>query len=395
MISKPFSSAVPLLVQIEQAGYEAFFVGGSVRDYLLGRKIADVDIATSALPAELKQIFPKTADVGIEHGTILVHFKGVPYEITTFRMEAGYSDFRRPDEVSFIRSLSEDLERRDFTMNAIAMDKNGVIIDPFNGRADIEKKRIVTVGNPDSRFGEDALRMMRAVRFLSQLSFKIEEKTIDSLTRLSCLLEHIAIERKSAEFEKILQGESRSEALKVLVSTGMYKYLPGLNASGDGLLSLSNRLSISLGLEEMWTLLVFEIKVEPGSIESFLKGWKLPGQKIKKIKQLYTWLMYRLESKWTKATLYKAGLESAISIEKIYHCLFPGQDDGVENLRQTYNLLPIKTRAELSVTGGDLLSWMKREAGPWVRVAIEEIEMAVIDHKVENDPDKIKGWLIK
>lgn len=125
MIGQPFIQAVPVLKLIENAGYEAYFVGGSVRDHILGREISDVDIATSALPEELKRIFPKTNDVGIEHGTILVHYKGEHYEITTFRSEENYTDYRRPDKVSFIRSLNEDLQRRDFTMNAMAMDKKG------------------------------------------------------------------------------------------------------------------------------------------------------------------------------------------------------------------------------------------------------------------------------
>ncbi len=129
-----FIQAVPILEKIEQAGFEAFFVGGSVRDQIIGRVINDVDIATSATPQEIKSIFPRTADVGIEHGTVLVLEKYGTYEITTFRTESNYSDFRRPDSVQFVRSLTEDLMRRDFTMNSMAMDKNGKIIDPFNGK---------------------------------------------------------------------------------------------------------------------------------------------------------------------------------------------------------------------------------------------------------------------
>jgi len=128
-----FLKAVPILEKIEKAGYEAYFVGGSVRDYLLGKDIDDVDIATSALPEEVKAIFPKTVDVGIEHGTILVLYKGTAYEVTTFRTDGEYKDFRHPERVTFIRSLHEDLKRRDFTMNAIAMDKRGKSLIPLTG----------------------------------------------------------------------------------------------------------------------------------------------------------------------------------------------------------------------------------------------------------------------
>lgn len=135
-----FLKSVPILELIEKAGFEAYFVGGSVRDYILGSPINDVDIATSATPQEIKRIFPKTADIGIDHGTVLVIADSGTYEITTFRTESDYSDFRRPDSVQFVRSLTEDLQRRDFTMNAMAMDKSGNIIDPFNGRHDLAEK---------------------------------------------------------------------------------------------------------------------------------------------------------------------------------------------------------------------------------------------------------------
>ena len=215
MMLSPFSQAAPLLERIEAEGFEAYFVGGSVRDSLLDRKISDVDIATSALPQELKQIFPRTADIGIEHGTILVIYQGIPYEITTFRSESGYSDHRRPDRVDFIRSLSEDLKRRDFTMNAIAMDRKGKLIDPFHGQEAINKKQIITVGEPSERFGEDALRLMRAIRFVSQLGFAIEKETLSAITSMPHLLGKIATERKLAEFEKMLTGPYCDQALLI------------------------------------------------------------------------------------------------------------------------------------------------------------------------------------
>src|SRR3954447_14575506 len=221
-----FIKAIPLLEVIEKAGFEAYFVGGCVRDYLLGKKIADVDIATSATPQEIKQIFSKTIDVGIEHGTVVVIWGQETYEITTFRSDGEYTDFRRPSEVTFIRSLKEDLKRRDFTMNSMAMDKKGKIIDPFLGQAAIQQKLIQTVGSATDRFHEDALRMMRAVRFVSQLSFAIEPETQQALKTNALLLEKIATERKTVEFEKLLQGENRKSALQLLLDTGLFLFLP-------------------------------------------------------------------------------------------------------------------------------------------------------------------------
>ena len=147
-----FKQALPIIDKIEEAGFEAYFVGGSVRDTLLNKPINDVDIATSAKPNEIKEIFPKTIDVGIEHGTVMVLWKDASYEITTFRTESTYQDFRRPDTVEFVRSLKEDLKRRDFTINALAMDRDGKIIDYFNGQKDLENNLIKAVGIPEERF---------------------------------------------------------------------------------------------------------------------------------------------------------------------------------------------------------------------------------------------------
>lgn len=393
MIGKPFIEAVPVLELIEKSGFEAYFVGGSVRDHILGRDIADVDIATSALPEELKQIFPRTTDVGIEHGTILVHFKGASYEITTFRSEAEYSDFRRPDKVSFIRSLKEDLQRRDFTMNAIAMDKDGEIIDPFGGEDAIHSKQIVTVGNPDERFGEDALRMLRAVRFLSQLSFSIEDKTLKSLQHHCRLMENIAVERKTVEFEKMLQGPDRSKAVKLLGTCGMYQYLPGLKQHHESLIRFSIRNSENLQLTETWVLLIYELGLSGKDIEDFLRGWKLPVQKIKKLKQIHSWLLLRIDAQWNEESIYNAGLEIAISCEKVYASLFPEKSNMIRQITQVHEQLPIKNRQELNVTGNDLMVWLDRNPGPWLRELLEEIEKAVIYGIVQNEKEKIKGWL--
>lgn len=164
-MNEPFTHAIPILHTLHEHGHQAYFVGGAVRDVLLGREIGDIDIATDATPDKVESLFEKTVDVGKEHGTVIVLHDGVSYEVTTFRTESEYEDFRRPKEVAFITSLKEDLLRRDLTINAMAMDINGEIIDHVGGKQDIKRKRIQTVGDPACRFQEDALRMMRAVRF--------------------------------------------------------------------------------------------------------------------------------------------------------------------------------------------------------------------------------------
>ena len=169
-----FEPARPVLQKIEEAGYEAYFVGGCVRDTILHDEIHDIDIATSAYPSEIKAIFNHTVDTGIEHGTVMILDHGTGYETTTFRTESGYQDYRRPDKVTFVRSLSEDLQRRDFTINALALREDGEVIDLFDGLEDLQKHLIKAVGNPNERFHEYYLRMMRAVRFASKIDFVID-----------------------------------------------------------------------------------------------------------------------------------------------------------------------------------------------------------------------------
>ncbi|HRK99784.1 MAG TPA: CCA tRNA nucleotidyltransferase, partial [Trichococcus flocculiformis] len=176
-----FQKAIPIIEAIERAGYEAYFVGGSVRDALLHLDISDVDIASSAMPEEIQRIFPITFDVGIQHGTVMVLHERETYEITTFRTESKYEKFRRPEKVEYVRSLQDDLKRRDFTINAIAIDRHGNIKDFFSGQEDLANKLIRAVGNPEERFREDALRMMRAARFVSQLDFEIEQATKEAI----------------------------------------------------------------------------------------------------------------------------------------------------------------------------------------------------------------------
>jgi len=393
-MKEPFLAAIPLLTKIEAAGFEAYFVGGSVRDYLLGKKIEDVDIATSATPEEMKKIFSKTIDVGIEHGTIIVLFNGIPYEVTTFRAEAEYVDFRKPKEVQFIRSLEEDLQRRDFTMNAIAMDKEGRFNDPFNGRKAIEDKVIQTVGKPEERFSEDALRMMRALRFFSQLDFEMEKDTKAALLSLGHLLENISVERKLAEFEKLLVGKNRNRALLTLTETGLFKYLPSMSMLQQPIQKAAKFHSEPLSLLEMWALLLALFDLYDKECLAFLKSWKMPVKKMKSITSLLNWLQYRQENNWTEITMYEAGNKMMIGAEKVFNVLQCREyDKHISSLMERYAALPIKQRSDLLVTGNDLYDWFKKQPGPWMKETIALVEKAVINNEVKNQNDSIREWL--
>jgi tRNA nucleotidyltransferase (CCA-adding enzyme) len=394
MMIKPFQQAVPILEQIEKAGYEAYFVGGSVRDYLLNKEIDDVDIASSATPIEIKTIFSKTVDVGIEHGTVLVLYKGNTYEITTFRSESGYEDFRRPQSVTFIRSLYEDLKRRDFTMNAIAMDRKGKLIDPFRGTEAIHNKIIQTVGKAEERFNEDALRMMRALRFVSQLSFKMDQETFLALEKYGRLLENISVERKTKEFEKLLLGINCQGAIQLLIDSNLYQFLPGLSGREEALQQFSTYHVHHLTINEIWSFLLHNLGVSSVQSSSFLKKWRLSNQKLKEVEKILYYLEYRTNENWDRLSLYQAGLDISLSVERIVQVLHVSpNDEDLKAIHQEYITLPIKSKADLAVTGQDLILWLDKAGGPWLSKLIAELEHAILLGKIPNQKEVIREWL--
>ncbi|MBR3869698.1 MAG: HD domain-containing protein [Clostridia bacterium] len=195
---------------LTDSGYKAYVVGGCVRDSIMGREPNDWDVTTDADPEQIKELFAdfKTVDTGIKHGTVLIVSGKKPVETTTFRIDGEYSDNRHPDKVTFTKNVCDDLARRDFTINAMAYNETDGLIDPFDGQSDIKNKIIRCVGDADTRFSEDALRIMRAVRFSSVLGFSIEEKTAESIIRNENLLSGIACERITAELIKLLSGDN-------------------------------------------------------------------------------------------------------------------------------------------------------------------------------------------
>lgn len=199
------SGANEIIHSLQNNGYEAFLVGGCVRDSILGRPIHDYDITTSATPDEMMKIFKdkRIIETGLQHGTITIVIDGEPYEVTTYRIDGNYSDSRRPDKVTFTKSLEEDLKRRDFTINAMAYNDEVGIVDPFNGIEDIKYHKIQCVGRAEDRFSEDALRILRAIRFASQLGFVLEPDTDWNISKMYKNLENISIERINSEFCKI------------------------------------------------------------------------------------------------------------------------------------------------------------------------------------------------
>ena len=210
--------------KLRDAGYVAYFAGGCVRDALLGKEAKDYDIATSATPEQVQKVFPNADAIGAHFGVMLVKRDGIHFEVATFRTDGSYHDGRRPESVEF-SSPEEDAQRRDFTVNGLFQDpETGEVIDYVNGQADLKARVLRAIGNPVERFQEDALRLLRAVRFATTLGFEIEAKTWEAVCDNAHLLEKISIERIQAEFSRIIVSPNRRRGLELLVDSGLINY---------------------------------------------------------------------------------------------------------------------------------------------------------------------------
>ncbi|GAA0037587.1 CCA tRNA nucleotidyltransferase [Lactobacillus amylovorus] len=385
-----FVKAMPVLRTLEDAGFEAYFVGGSVRDVLLHRHVHDVDITTSAYPEEVKELFDKSIDTGIKHGTVTVLYGGESYEITTFRTESGYQDFRRPDHVTFVQNLDEDLKRRDFTINALAMDMHGDIVDLFNGIEDLKNHIIRAVGNPEKRFHEDALRMMRAVRFMSQLEFKLEEKTEQAIKDNHELLKKISVERIREEFVKMGLGPFSRQAFKIFLDTQLSEDVPDFAGKKD-LLQVYPQLKFSPTMEtSLWAVIIILLKVPNENIGKFMRDWKNSNAMTEKVEQIIKMFDLIADHVPTDYELFEAGEDIIINTIDVADIL--GQPVSSEALVDRYLALPIKTPSELAVDGRFLI---KRGMRPGAQLGrtLNQIRKKVVACEIENSEEAIEQYL--
>lgn len=392
-----FVQALPVLKKIIAHGFEAYFVGGSVRDVLLGREIHDVDIATSAYPEEIKAIFPHTIDVGIEHGTVLVlagKSEAEHYEITTFRTESKYTDYRRPDHVDFVRDLREDLKRRDFTVNAFACDVNGEIIDLFDGLLDLKERRLRAVGSASERFNEDALRIMRAMRFAATLDFAIEAETFVAMCERANLLEKISVERIFIELDKLFLGADWRNGLTLLVQSGAWKYLPAfqLPALEKMLTEISSTFHFQ-NSEQAWAALLTRFtQIE---VKNFLRQWKVSNDFAKYVSDLVS--AYTIK-KWDLLSLYQFGLEKVQLVDQLKNAC--GLEIDENYAIELDHQLQIHDKSEIVVAGKDLMKELSLKPGPELGQMLRKIEQKIVQNQLKNERQAIfeavkKEWKLK
>lgn len=382
-LPREFINAQPVLQKIQAAGFEAYFVGGCVRDVLLHQSIHDVDIATSAYPSEIKELFSRTIDIGIEHGTVLVLWHEEQYEVTTFRTESTYQDFRRPDQVTFVRSLAEDLKRRDFTMNALALAENGTIIDLFNGLSDINQKIVRAVGDANERFHEDALRMMRGLRFISQLDFTMAPDTLAAIEKHSQLLSFISIERIRIEWEKLVLGRARNRAIRLFLATNCFLYCPQFEQQIEGLQKFIELPEKQLTeVEAAWTLLMDCLDVPERQFVAFFKEWKLSNDTIKQIQKTYQGLQFRKHFPWNRWMVYTLGTEVVLRVETLL--AYYNLEQSFVIIDELVQRLPIESLKDLQVNGHDLQYTFQKKPGKWLSDTLHFLEKQVVEGALTN-----------
>ncbi|HEC2152857.1 TPA: CCA tRNA nucleotidyltransferase [Staphylococcus delphini] len=393
MNQSQFELAKPILERLIQHGYEAYFVGGSVRDFIMNRPIHDVDITTNATPDEIEALFEHTIPIGKEHGTINVVWEHENYEVTTFRAEAEYVDHRRPTEVYFVRDLYQDVERRDFTMNAIAMDINYERIDHFDGERDIEQRIIRTVGDAKTRFDEDALRILRGLRFKSQLGFTIEEATFDAMAQQMADLEYLSIERIMNELTLLVKGRYVAETFPILEPLHLWRYIPYFKDVDVAAI----KLNAPVDIESFLAILSYRTNHQA------YKPLKLSNAQVRTIQTLMS-AIQSLQTIDTKVQLqqfvYDFGIEVALKINELRPILEDNQIDlpspiifNSASLQAVWEDLPIQSREDLAIDGKWLMQAFQLKGGPWIKDVLRQVERAVIQRQVNNQTEAIIEWV--
>ena len=390
LLNKQWQVGKKVIGKLKLNGYEAVFVGGAVRDILLNKEANDIDIATSALPEEVKSVFMRTADVGLAHGTVLVIEDRIPIEVTTFRTDGEYEDHRRPTDVKFVSSLEEDLRRRDFTMNALAMTELMQIIDLFDGQRDLENGIIRTVGIPTNRFKEDALRMLRAIRFTAQLGFSIETETFKAIKSESNDLSYVSVERVTAELEKIWMSKNLFKGLNNLVESNLARELPGNFPFDD---ERWRKLGNPQNSLICWAFLC--LLQEQPLVAELARVYRLSNDLKKQIKNLVMATQYRCTRLFTIDDLYQFDEQILIQADMLARTLKNDIEPyKIEHLIQLKKSLPIQSSRDLAISGQDLMKWFNKPGGPWLKEKLAQVEFAVLHQKVVNDATKIKEWII-
>ena len=380
-----------ILNRLSSEGHEGYLVGGSVRDAVLNRTVSDWDIATSAKPVEVASLFPKTVLTGEKFGTVTVVLPECSVEVTTFRTESDYIDGRHPENIEFATDLSEDLSRRDFTINAMAANVEGEIIDPFDAQSDIEKGIIRGVGGPNTRFSEDALRMFRALRFSAELGFEIEPETLKAIYANTGTAAQISSERIRIELEKTLMSQ-RPEVAGEMIKIGLLgRFVAVSGKNPEGLEKIAN-----LPQEAMLRWCAFcAVLIKKDYIKTateLLHNLHLDGKTIKTCLRALTISEFTADKTEIKLLLSKNDAEIVRCAAAAFDVTEKSSPGAVSLLRKTDDILKsgeCVTIGNLAVAGKDLL-----ELGHSSGKGLGETLNKLLEHVIENPKDNTREKLL-
>ena len=352
------NTALNILKLIEDNFYEAYIVGGFVRDYLMGKKSNDVDITTNARPKDLIKIFPNANFDNALYGSVTVYLNGIRFEITTYRSEGSYLDNRHPDVVSYVDDLKVDIKRRDFTVNTICMDKSGKIIDLLNAKSDIDNKIIKTVISPLDSFKIDSLRILRAIRFATTLDFDLSLEVKEAIKQSKYLLKDLSINRKKEELDKVFSSPNIEKGLSLIKKLGLIDVLNLTNI---------NKVRPCSQVIGVWTVL------EVDDVYPFTRN------ELKLMKDIRCSIK---NNPLSFETLYYYDL---------YPCTVAGELLGIDKkqIMDVYNEMPIHKRSDILIDTYDLLDYLQIDDGPIISELWKKIEKAILNLEVVNDKSKL------
>lgn len=359
-----FEIALKVIEEICDNGFEAYIVGGFVRDHILEIDSNDIDITTSATPKQVREIFRDSCLPGEDYGSVIVEKKGCSFEITTFREEIGYFDNRRPAEVKYIDNLSDDLIRRDFTINTICMNKNGEIIDLLDGQRDIKNRIIRTVGPAKEKFTDDALRILRAVRFATILDFKLDNEAVMAIKETGYLLKNLSYNRKRDELDKIFSSPNAEKGIELLIGLGLDKYLDLHNLS---------KVKCTSSLIGVWAVLdVVDIYPFSNNEKELIES----VQEAMKHNNLDPYILYSYD-------LYTNSVAGEIK----------GID--IKDITEAYNNLVIHSKKDIDISSEEIMDFLGREPGSYLKDIYTDIEKEILYHRLKNEKNIIFDYIKK
>lgn len=358
-----YETAIKLLNILSDNGFKAYIVGGYPRDLILNRESFDIDVCTDATPKELKDIFKDSMLPKVEYGSVTVIYHKVRFEITTFRKDLKYENHRSPVKIKYIGNLIDDLKRRDFTINTLCLDKDGNIIDLLNGRKEIESKIIKMVGSPKQKLKEDSLRILRAIRFATILDFELDEELKKYIKKYGYLLKELSYFRKREELEKIFLSSNALKGIELIKELELDKHLE---------LSNLDNLKITSSIIGVWAQLdVEDIYTFSNHEKNYIK--QIKGLMDKDILDDYN--------------LYKYGLYASSVAAEI-----KGIDKKI--VSKKHSNLPIRKKNEININGNQICEILNKKQGPFLRDLFEELELNIINKKVENNFESLKDYIL-